>query len=187
MSYRIRIVGFVVGLAVCLTLVLSLLELGVSGEAIEPGELLTDFVEMLVIALAIVIGVFGLERLRTLEGEAEVLKAKLDDAARAGADWRRQSAHFARGLSAAVAQKFDDWGLTEAEADIAGMILKGASLKEIAQVRQTSQATIRQQAQAIYRKSGLANRSELAAYFLQDVFDMAAARSAAEHEQSPKH
>lgn len=47
----------------------------------------------------------------------------------AGCAWRQQSAHFHRGLSAAVAAKFDEWGLTEAESDIAGLILKGVSPK----------------------------------------------------------
>ncbi len=52
-------------------------------------------------------------------------------------------------------------------------MLKGVSLREIAVLRRTSEATIRQQAQGIYRKSGLANRSELAAHFLDDLFEAA--------------
>ena len=52
-------------------------------------------------------------------------------------------------------------------------MLKGMSLKEIAIARDTSEATVRQQAQAIYRKSGLSGRAELAAYFLESLFEEA--------------
>jgi DNA-binding NarL/FixJ family response regulator len=41
------------------------------------------------------------------------------------------------------------------------LLLKGLSHKEAAATRATSETTIRQQALAIYRKSGLRNRSEL--------------------------
>ena len=54
-------------------------------------------------------------------------------------------------------------------------MLKGLPLADIAVLRRTSEATIRQQAQGVYRKSGLANRAELAAYFLEDLFDVAEA------------
>jgi hypothetical protein len=43
------------------------------------------------------------------------------------------------------------------------------SHREIADVRSTSEATVRQQALVIYRKSGLRNRSELSAFFLEDL------------------
>jgi DNA-binding NarL/FixJ family response regulator len=61
------------------------------------------------------------------------------------------------------------WQFTPAEKEIAGLILKGCSHKQIADIRRSSDSTVRQQAQAIYRKSGLENRSELAAYFLDAI------------------
>jgi hypothetical protein len=39
-------------------------------------------------------------------------------------------------------------------------------------LRRTAEATIRQQAQNVYRKSGLSTRSELSAYFLEDLFSL---------------
>ena len=77
---------------------------------------------------------------------------------------------------------FEAWSLTPAEADIAGLLLKGASLREIAALRRTSEATIRQQAQSVYRKSGLGGRRELAAYFLEALFER---RSAVEQGTKP--
>ena len=48
-------------------------------------------------------------------------------------------------------------------------MLKGLSLKEIAALRSTSERTVREQARAVYRKSGLSGRSALAAFFLEDL------------------
>ncbi len=44
----------------------------------------------------------------------------------------------------------------------------GVMLKEIAAVRDTREKTVRQQASAIYDKSGLEGRHALAAWFLED-------------------
>jgi DNA-binding NarL/FixJ family response regulator len=41
--------------------------------------------------------------------------------------------------------------------------------KAIADLRQTSERTVRQQALAVYRKSGLNGRNDLAAFFLEDL------------------
>lgn len=48
---------------------------------------------------------------------------------------------------------------------------QGASLKDIALARDTSEAPIRRQAQFICRKSGLSGRVELSAYFLENLFE----------------
>lgn len=63
------------------------------------------------------------------------------------------------------------WGLSQAENEVCVMLLKGCSFKDIASVRNTSEATVRQQAAAVYRKSALDNRAQLAAYFLEDFLD----------------
>ena len=47
-------------------------------------------------------------------------------------------------------------------------------MKEIADIRQTHEKTVRQQATTIYRKSGLSGRQELAAFFLEDILSIAA-------------
>jgi len=58
---------------------------------------------------------------------------------------------------------------TPAEREIALFILKGLSAKEIADLRDTSERTIRQQAQAIYSKANLSGRAALSAFFLEDL------------------
>lgn len=66
-----------------------------------------------------------------------------------------------------IDEEFGEWKLSSAEADIAWFMLRGLPLKEIAQVRGTSERTVRQQAQAIYRKAGLDGRSDLAGRVLE--------------------
>lgn len=65
--------------------------------------------------------------------------------------------------------EFDTWNLTSAEREIALLLLKGLRLKDIANARGTSERTVRQQAQAVYKKARLEGRFELAAYFIEDI------------------
>ena len=74
-----------------------------------------------------------------------------------------------RRIGTAIREQLDDWGLSDGEADIAMLLLKGLSHREIAQLRNTSENTVRQQARALYAKSGLKGRNELSAYFLEDI------------------
>lgn len=83
--------------------------------------------------------------------------------------WREQSEEYLRGLGMAIEQQFRSWKLTAAEADIGLFMLKGFSHKEIAQLRNTSERTVRQQAAMVYAKAGLKNKSQLAAFFLEDL------------------
>lgn len=74
-----------------------------------------------------------------------------------------------RGLSEQIDRQFADWGLTPAEREVALLMLKGLRHKEIASVRETSERTVRQQALTIYKKAGLDGRTDLAAFFLEDL------------------
>ncbi|MGI9390757.1 MAG: helix-turn-helix transcriptional regulator [Boseongicola sp.] len=187
MRFSVVLVALVLAMALGLTALLGFLDWLFTDEPITGGDIATDLVEMLVLSTAMVASVFIVGRLRDLEAQTTGLLAEVSAAAEAGREWRQQSEHLLRGLSEAVTAQFADWGLTDAESDIAAMILKGASLREIAQARRTSEATIRQQAQSIYQKSGLANRSQLAAYFLEDLFDVAAGRNALSQMPTSPH
>ena len=91
-------------------------------------------------------------------------------AAREEADrWRADNRQLVSGLGAAIRTQFADWSLSEAETDIGLLLLKGLSHKEIADIRQTSERTVREQSRSIYRKSGLPGRNELSAFFLEDL------------------
>lgn len=73
------------------------------------------------------------------------------------------------GLGLYIKAQFNEWGLTPAEQDVALLLLKGLSMKEIATVRQVGERTTRQQATIIYEKTGLKGRAALSAYFLEDL------------------
>ncbi|MCK6598957.1 MAG: hypothetical protein L6Q37_11380 [Bdellovibrionaceae bacterium] len=83
--------------------------------------------------------------------------------------WREESKKYIQGLALAIDQQLSKWHLTVAEKEVAFLLLKGLSLKEVAEVRNTSEKTARVQSLAIYSKSGLSGRSELSAFFLEDL------------------
>ncbi len=83
--------------------------------------------------------------------------------------WQLQHKKVLAGLSETISQQFNHWQLTEAEKQIALLMLKGLSFKEIAQARSTSERTVRQQATELYKKSNLNGRHEFAAFFLEDL------------------
>lgn len=83
--------------------------------------------------------------------------------------WKTESRKYLDGLSKAIDQQLSKWKLTAAEKEVAFLLLKGMSLKEIADIRNTAEKTARVQSMAIYSKSGLAGRSELSAFFLEDL------------------
>jgi DNA-binding NarL/FixJ family response regulator len=71
-------------------------------------------------------------------------------------------------LARVVKQQFESWQLTQTEQEVAMLLLKGLSFKEIAALRNTLEKTVRQQASSIYRKSGVSGRHELSAWFIED-------------------
>jgi DNA-binding CsgD family transcriptional regulator len=68
-----------------------------------------------------------------------------------------------------ITKQFEVWSLTPSEKEVALVLLKGLSFKEIAVVRDTKEKTVRQQASTIYRKSSVAGRHEFSAWFFEDM------------------
>ena len=78
---------------------------------------------------------------------------------------RRASAAFMDLLE----ERFTEWGLTAAERDVALFAIKGLSTAEIAQLRSTSEGTVKAQTNAIYRKAGVSGRPQLLSLFIDDL------------------
>ncbi len=97
------------------------------------------------------------------------LAARLDASRQDAERWRGEARDLIAGLGAAIDRQLERWGLSPAEKEIALLLLKGLSHKEVAEVRGVSEATVRQQSRAIYKKSGLTGRADLAAFFLEDL------------------
>ncbi len=163
----------VVVAAVALAAVLTAVDLLGDGWDLTAPGVIGDFAEKLILVGAMVAAARVSLRLSAVEDETEALRRDVARAAEDGEAWRADSRRLLDGLGHAIAAQFGAWSLSPAEADIAGLLLKGLPLKDIARLRRTSEATIRQQAQSVYRKSGLGSRAELAAYFLDDLFAVA--------------
>jgi DNA-binding NarL/FixJ family response regulator len=108
---------------------------------------------------------------RELREHARTLTADLDATRQDAERWRRDAGALIAGLGAAIDRQLDRWALSRAEKDIALLLLKGLSHKEIAEARGVSETTVRQQARSIYRKAGLSGRNDLAAFFLEDLLE----------------
>ncbi len=65
--------------------------------------------------------------------------------------------------------RFDEWGLTAAERDVALFAIKGMSVMDMARLRATSEGTIKSQTAAIYRKAGVTGRPMLLSVFIEDM------------------
>ncbi|WPY95208.1 helix-turn-helix transcriptional regulator [Limimaricola variabilis] len=144
-------------------------------EALQADEPFTwagfaiDLFETALLAGAVVFTAFGSQASREMRRERARLLGDLDRARREGEQWRQASRAHVDGLSRAIAAQFAQWELTETESEVALLMLKGLSHKEIATLRDCSSATVRQHATAVYRKSGLTSRSQLTGFFLEDL------------------
>ena len=95
----------------------------------------------------------------------KVLKRSGEDLKR----WQEKASSILRGLGEKIDEQLDEWCLSAAEKEIALMLIKGFSTREMAHFRGTNEKTVRQQASQIYAKANLENRAELAAFFLEDL------------------
>ena len=106
---------------------------------------------------------------RVAAAEAKALAGQLETSTAEAARWRSEARELMRGLGQAIDEQFVRWELTPAEKEVALLLLKGLSHKEVAAARTVTEATTRQQARAVYKKAGLSGRHDLAAFFLEDL------------------
>ena len=159
-------------IAIIAVTIFGLSALDLAREPVFPPwqEVAIDLTEKLILVVAMAVVAWTVHGLIDLRDGQDALANNLARTLAQGDAWRDQRKSEIEALSRAIEDQFKHWRLSAAEIDIAGLMLKGASLKEIALARDTSEATIRQQAQSIYRKSGLSGRAELSAYFLESLF-----------------
>ncbi len=87
-------------------------------------------------------------------------------------EWKEKTHTSAKEIRQLIDSEFTLWQLSLSEKDVALLLIKGLSMKEIATIRDTQEKTVRQQATTVYKKSGLSGRQELAAYFLEDILSL---------------
>lgn len=83
--------------------------------------------------------------------------------------WQHRARKALETFSAEVDEQFRAWSLTPAEREVAFLLLKGNSHKQIGQETGRSDRTVRQHAGTVYQKAGLASRAELAAFFMKEL------------------
>ncbi|QTN35385.1 helix-turn-helix transcriptional regulator [Cognatishimia activa] len=64
---------------------------------------------------------------------------------------------------------FQRLAFTEAETDVAWMLLKGLSTAEIAELRDTKLGTVKAQCTALYRKAGVKSKGQLFSLIVEDL------------------
>lgn len=109
-----------------------------------------------VIAAALVIGVV----LNALE-----LRQLLQERRRAQVTIRAASG----ALADVIQLRFREWRLTDAEADVALLALKGLTVEDVARIRQSAPGTVRAQLTRVYAKAGVSNRPGLLSLFMDDL------------------
>lgn len=160
-------------------LVFSLSAIEISIEFLQ-GQSIVDMVDDLAMFLisGLVVGLFIVDyrhqqqALKNLQGQLENARGQLEalDAS---------SSELATQYRQVMQKQFDKWKLTQSEQNVVLGLLKGLSFREIAELRDTREKTVRQQAASVYRKAGVAGRHELAAWFFEDMLDTATTVKAA--------
>lgn len=142
------------------------------------------FFEMLMIAGALVmVTTLWLGWWRAARSAAS-LRRSLDHRRAERDVWRANAEQALEGLGRAMNTQFDAWELTPAEREVSLLLLKGYSHKAVAKMTDRSPQTVRQHATVVYRKSGLAGRAQLSAFFLEDLI-LPADNAAPSHTAAP--
>ena len=117
----------------------------------------------LLVAIALVAGVaMGMLILRRLIAEAKQ---------------RDRTMALARGaLAEIVEQRFAEWGLTEAESEVALFAVKGYGIAEIAHLRNSAMGTVRAQLSRIYVKAGVTSQAMLIGGLIDEFLDVVPVR-----------
>jgi putative tricarboxylic transport membrane protein len=121
-----------------------------------------------VLALACVAAFIARQRVVAEEKQRQ-LRVRLQEIETYSRERDAKTKELLVGIADQIDRQFAAWVLSEAEREIAMLMLKGFRHKEIAAIRHTSERTVRQQALSIYRKANLEGRSELVAFFLTEL------------------
>lgn len=159
-------------------LVVALVTVDIASDLLEHADLGHVALELLVAVVA-VSGVIYYSRLALRERrQRQALVVELSNAQdererlrKEALAWRQEAHDAVNGLAHAIDRQFERWALTGAEREVALLLLKGLSHKEVSALRGTSERTVRQQSLMVYKKAGVTGRAELSAFFLEDLLD----------------
>jgi len=150
-------------------LVLAASATEVIGEIAEGQSLveMVDDIAIFLISLAVVV-MSAIEYWHQQRALTE-LKARFESSRGKLAEVDAEGPRIASQYRQVMQKQFDVWKLTASEQDVVLGLLKGLSFREVAEIRETREKTVRQQAANVYRKAGVAGRHELAGWFFEDL------------------
>jgi DNA-binding NarL/FixJ family response regulator len=146
-----------------------LVGLDLISDYLEGGTGTHLILEGLLLTISGVVFIEGIRKLAQARQKIELLTSDVEKLNEEKEKWKGEAHQLLAGLSIKIEKQFTYWKLTPAETEVGFLLLKGFSLKEIADIRTTKLKTVQQQSQAIYLKTDLGSRSELAAFFLEDL------------------
>lgn len=156
----------VVAVLLVLIFTLGLVDMSLDLGLRNPAHLVLEVVFLLLCVLSALFLGHGWLRARNKLGRIRAVMAEREEERD---KFRDQSKKLLAGLGEVIDVQLREWNLTVTERETALFLLKGYSHKEIANLTDRSERTVRQHSVAVYRKSGLAGRAELAAFFLEDL------------------
>ncbi len=124
--------------------------------------------EALLVLFSAAVIIWLVHSLRQQRIALEQLKREISSPVLTGAGPGQEVQEARHRLSEVIQLQFQQWNLTNSEQEVAMLLLKGLSFREIAAVRSTLEKTVRQQASAIYKKAGVAGRHAFSAWFIED-------------------
>lgn len=146
-----------------------LISLDILEDAQEGAALEHMIVEILILGMLASVLIFvTISWLKTKQSLSE-LSISLANVKKEYSSYKADTKCLSEGISERIDAQLESWGLSKSEKEIVLLMLKGLSHKDIAALRSTSEATVRQQAATVYKKSSLTNRNELIAFFLEDM------------------
>jgi|TARA_Y100000310_G_scaffold259790_2_gene268561 DNA-binding CsgD family transcriptional regulator len=124
--------------------------------------------EALIITFSITATIYLIGNIRSQDRELSQLKQELAISNRQLHDASEEFGEVRTQYSELIRDQFQSWNLTDSEQEIAMLLLKGLSFKEIAAIRTTREKTVRQQASQLYAKAGVKGRYAFSAWFFED-------------------
>lgn len=150
-STTFKVINLVISLALILFFFGDIIYDLVNGEA----KTAHFYIESTFVIIMVVFFVFQIREFNTMRNRLSSTKKELYNLKKSTADLINSQINLLK--------------LTNAEKDVAWLIIKGNSYKKIAELRGVSERTINQQVGSIFKKSNVANRHEFVSSFIEDL------------------
>jgi DNA-binding CsgD family transcriptional regulator len=123
----------------------------------QEGNSMHFYLEVLFVFAMIFLFIFQIREFKVLRGEIASTNEKL--------------LILKKGTTELINSQINLLKFTAAETDIAWLLIKGTSYKDIAKFRNVSERTVNQQVTGIFKKSNARNRHEFITSFIEDLME----------------